>query len=137
MRLQLRWPEPLIDLRPMQLNRYPFAQLNSIQDCVLQFMIALTSEGRYMLKKSNSSLANCCKEEIMRRKIILVALFAVLTSTSAFAQSKHVLNKPSPIIAIHNIIGNKLANLQSSRQQEIDRIREILRNLHRPRPVSP
>jgi hypothetical protein len=73
----------------------------------------------------------------MRRKTVLVALFAVLTSQSAFAQSKHVLNKPSPVIAIHNIVGNRLAQLQTLRQQEIDRIREILRNLHRPRPVSP
>lgn len=87
----------------------------------------------------------------MRRKIVLVALFAVLAPTSAFAQSssqlanvaanlaasKHVLNKPSSVVALHNIIGNNIANIQSLRQQEIDRIRKILRNLHRPRPCSP
>lgn len=84
----------------------------------------------------------------MRRKIILTAVFAILTTTGAFAQSssqltsaniaaRQVLNRPSPVIAIHNIISNNLARVQAQRQQEIDRIREILRNLHRPRPVSP
>lgn len=85
----------------------------------------------------------------MRRKIVLTALFAILTTTGAFAQSssrltstniaasKQLLNKRSPIIAIHNIISNNIARIQAQRQQEIDRIREILRNLHRPRPVSP
>jgi hypothetical protein len=85
----------------------------------------------------------------MRRKIVLTALFAILTTTGAFAQSssrltsanivasKQLLNKRSPIISIHNIISNNIARIQAQRQQEIDRIREILRNLHRPRPVSP
>jgi hypothetical protein len=95
------------------------------------------------------TLSYCCKEEIMRCKIVSMALSVVLTTTGAFAQSssqlssaniaasKQFLNKPSPVIAIHNINGNNLARIRSQRQQEIDRIREILRNLHRPRPVSP
>jgi hypothetical protein len=85
----------------------------------------------------------------MRRKIVLTALFAIFTTTGAFAQSssrltnaniaagKQVLNKRSPAIAIHNIMSTNSARTQAQRQQEIDRIHEILDNRRRPRPVSP
>jgi hypothetical protein len=85
----------------------------------------------------------------MRHKIVLTALFAALTTTSVFAQtssqltnrnttaSKQVLNKTSPVIAIHNTNISNLASIRAQRQEEIDRIREILHNLRRPRPVSP
>ena len=85
----------------------------------------------------------------MCRKIIFTVLFTGLAVTGAFAQSssqlnsaniaasRQILNKSPQTIAIQNIISSNLARIQAERQQEIDRIREILRNLHRPRPVSP
>jgi hypothetical protein len=85
----------------------------------------------------------------MRHKIVLTALFAALTTTGVFAQtssqltnrntaaSKHILNKASPVIAIHNTNISNLAGIRAQRQEEIDRIREILHDLRRPRPVSP
>jgi Skp family chaperone for outer membrane proteins len=85
----------------------------------------------------------------MNRKLVLMAFFAILTSTEAFSQSspkltganissgKHVLNQSLNTITIHNAVSNNAARIRAQRQQEIDRIREILRNLHRPRPVSP
>jgi hypothetical protein len=86
----------------------------------------------------------------MRRKIVFVAVFALLAPTATFAgqsssqlaasrlaASRQVINKPAPVVKINNLITNSVAHARLNRQQEIDRIREILRNLHRPRPVSP
>jgi hypothetical protein len=86
----------------------------------------------------------------MRRKIVFVAIFALFApgaasaaqssaqlAASRIAASRQVINKPAPVVKINNIIANSVARARLNRQQEIDRILEILRNLHRPRPVSP
>lgn len=86
----------------------------------------------------------------MRRTFVFVAVFALAAPAVAFAArstsqlavsklgvGKQVINQPAPVVKVNGLISNSVARARLNRQQEIDRILETLRNLHRRKPVSP